>query len=32
MGMGQGFILQSVMFDDFDAQAYLDGVRRLLPH
>jgi AcrR family transcriptional regulator len=32
MGMGQGFILQSVMFDDFDAEAYLDGVRRILPH
>ncbi|MFC8798278.1 TetR/AcrR family transcriptional regulator [Promicromonospora sp. NPDC057138] len=32
MGMGQGFIFQSAMFDGFDRAAYLDGARRLLPH
>lgn len=32
MGMGQGYIVQSAMFDDFDSRAYLDGVRRILPH
>lgn len=31
-GLGQGFIFQSAMLDGFDRAAYLDGVRRLLPH
>lgn len=31
-GLGQGFIVQSAMFDDFDPRAYLDSARRILPH
>lgn len=32
IGLGQGFILQRAIVDNFDEQAYLAGVRALLPH
>ncbi|MEU4387413.1 TetR/AcrR family transcriptional regulator [Promicromonospora sp. NPDC023805] len=32
MGIGQGFIVQSAMIDDFDPPAYLESARRTLPH
>lgn len=31
-GLGQGFILQRSIVDDFDEEAYLASVRALLPH
>ncbi len=30
--LGQGFILQYTIFDDFDTEAYLETIRDLLPH
>ncbi len=32
LGLGQGFIVQAVILDDFDPQVYLDGAHRILPH
>ncbi|WP_350271696.1 TetR/AcrR family transcriptional regulator [Frondihabitans sucicola] len=32
IGLGQGFIVQSAVFDDFDAEAYLASMREFLPH
>lgn len=31
MGLAPGFMVQSTLLDDFDADAYLDTVRRLVP-
>ncbi|MFI8527733.1 TetR/AcrR family transcriptional regulator [Promicromonospora sukumoe] len=31
MGIGQGYIFQSAMFDEFDSRSYLDAARRILP-
>lgn len=31
-GLGQGFILQRALVNDFDEEAYLDTIRELLPH
>lgn len=32
IALGQGFMLQRVLFDDFDDEAYLETVRDVLPH
>ncbi|GAA4676573.1 TetR/AcrR family transcriptional regulator [Frondihabitans cladoniiphilus] len=32
IGLGQGFIVQSAVFEDFDAEAYLASLREFLPH
>jgi len=32
VGLGQGFIVQSAMFEDFDKEAYLASLREFLPH
>ena len=32
IGLGQGFIVQSAVFDDFDKEAYLASMREFMPH
>lgn len=32
LGLGQGYIVQSAIFDDFDSEAYLASLRAFLPH
>ncbi len=32
IALAQGFMLQRVLFDDFDGEAYLETVRDVLPH
>jgi AcrR family transcriptional regulator len=32
LGLAQGFLVQTALFDDFDGDAYLAAARELLPH